>query len=295
MTDYDVKEHELEEGEMVIAPSLPVVTEDERKAATFILHGVVFCPYDHFVKIRDKSGQLKEYLPYAARLAWFRAARPKGEIKTEIVEHDRQEGFVLIKAYVDDGDGVHAEAYGSCTKAGFDRGYIEKAETKAKNRAIADLGYGTLAAQELIEDDQDGEVSDTPLAPRRPPANGRSVKTEAPRPVKPQSVPSAPAQPLRAVPVQAAPVVESSAQQQEEIPIEREIWTRARALVRADGTQATIEYVASRALGIAEPVAKKRIEDGLKYHELEKVFRFVVKLEQIAAAKAAPASIPQAS
>lgn len=156
------------------------------------------------------------------------------------------------------------------------------------------FGLSLYDPEDLVES-EDGTLKSV-AAVQEKPAN-------APRPALPpakpmtapvvDAAPSAPAQPLRAVPAQAAPVVESTAQQQE-LPPEREIWDRARALVRADGTRATIESVASHALGIAEPVAKKRIEQGLKYHELEKVFQFVVKQERIAA-KAAPASIQQAS
>jgi hypothetical protein len=155
-----------------------VVTDELLKSTTFILHGTEFSPYEHMVKITGRGGT-KDYLPYVARCAWFRAHRPKGKMKTEIVFHDLEKGSVLIKAYVDDGEGVTAEAYGSCTKAEFPGGYIEKAETKAKNRALADLGYGTLAAQELIDDDQGGSVSDTPLPQRQTP------KPESPK--KPQN------------------------------------------------------------------------------------------------------------
>lgn len=189
-----------------------VVTDDLKQV--FMLNGVRFVPAEHFLKIKGEGGT-KEYLPYAARLAWFRAVCPKGVIKTEIVEHDKENGYILIKAHVDDGSGGLAQAYGSCTRQSFPRGYIEKAETKAKNRALADLGYGTLFAQELMEDDQDGEVSDTPQPIKNARSNGGVAPAQKPaQPARPAPVPpqaSTPAQtetkeptPLNKIPVKSA-------------------------------------------------------------------------------------------
>lgn len=188
----------MTENEFIQIPASQQVTEEMKKQATFMLNGVPFCPYDHFVKIKGQDGRERDYLPYAARLAWFRAVYPQGTIKTEIKDQGNikteikgqeiEDVYVLIKAYVDNGQGVTSEAYGSCTRASFPRGYVEKAETKAKNRALADLGLGTLAAQEL-EDDLD-DVSDTPQVPRNPrpaPAKASTAPQSAPAPVKPSS------------------------------------------------------------------------------------------------------------
>jgi hypothetical protein len=141
------------ETTLELTPEAAALTE-EMKKASFTLNGIKFNPYEHFVDLKGKI-----YLPVAWRLAWFRAARPKGKIRTEILEHDRELGFILIKAYVDDKEGGESEAYGSCTRVAF-KDYIEKAETKAKGRALADLGYGTQFAEELDEDDA---LADSPL------------------------------------------------------------------------------------------------------------------------------------
>ena len=149
--------------------------EQEKSVESLILNGQPFNPADHFIKIKAKDGTMREYLPYAARLAWFRARRPKGKIDPNIVEHDREAGFILFEVVIDDMEGGYAKAYGSCTRAAFPGGHIEKAETKAKGRALADLGYGTLAAQELEEWAEENGFADAPLER----TNGRQQDSKA--------------------------------------------------------------------------------------------------------------------
>lgn len=92
-----------------------------------------------------------EYAPVAERLAHFFEdyGREGPRVITEIVEHDRESGFVLMKAslytHFDDAEpAATGHAYelrsGGHVQAG---NYIEVAETSAVGRALANLNYKT--------------------------------------------------------------------------------------------------------------------------------------------------------
>ena len=109
-----------------------------------------FNPQEHLTKIKTKQG-LKDYLPVAYRLVWFREHCPVGTIETEMMRLDTENKFAVFKAIVADGNGGLAMGTGSETAADF-TDYIEKAETKAVGRALAMLGYGTqFTGDELDE------------------------------------------------------------------------------------------------------------------------------------------------
>src|SRR5438270_6934307 len=95
-----------------------------------------FNPNEHLIQIKTKQG-LKDYLPVAWRLVWFRQACPQGTIHTEMVLLDvdrettaevfmwneekrrnervtkRANGYCVMKATITDGLGGHASAYKS--------------------------------------------------------------------------------------------------------------------------------------------------------------------------------------
>jgi hypothetical protein len=115
-------------------------------------------------KVSLPNGQVRwekteaDYLPVAARIAWFRKEHPDWSIITKTV---RLEGkAVLMKAIIKDAQGrVIATARKRETEIGFPD-YIEKAETGAIGRALAMCGYGTLQAPEFDEQDR---LADAPL------------------------------------------------------------------------------------------------------------------------------------
>ena len=115
-------------------------------------------------KVMLSNGQVRyektetDYLPVAARIAWFRKDHPYWSIITKIV---RLEGkAVVMKAIIKDMLGtVIATARKKETEAGF-HDYIEKAETGAIGRALAMCGYGTLQAPEFDEGER---IADSPV------------------------------------------------------------------------------------------------------------------------------------
>ena len=115
-------------------------------------------------KVSLPNGQVRfektqsEYLPVAARIAWFRKDHPYWSIITD-VEHLADKA-VIMKATIKDMQGVViATARKKETEAGFPD-YIEKAETGAIGRALAMCGYGTLQAPEFDEQDR---LADAPV------------------------------------------------------------------------------------------------------------------------------------
>lgn len=116
-----------------------------------------FNPREHLIPLKGRNGRVDEYLPVAARLAWFRAEHPDGTIA--LAAHTIGPDLAVFHARVALPDGGKAEGWGSETPADF-RDYIEKASTKALGRALAALGYGTLQAGDDL--DEGGAVVDAP-------------------------------------------------------------------------------------------------------------------------------------
>lgn len=91
---------------------------------------------------------LDNYVPVAERLALFYEAHPDGRIVTNIIEHDREKGFVLIQAFVYRGPEDVVAATGHAYEVKNDShvnktSYIENCETGAVGRALANLGLET--------------------------------------------------------------------------------------------------------------------------------------------------------
>ena len=119
-------------------------------------------------KVTSPNGQVRweqteaDYLPVAARIAWFRREHPDWSIITKIVQLANK--AVVMKAIIKDATGrVIATARKKETEIGFPD-YIEKAETGAIGRALAMCGYGTLQAPEFDEQDR---LADTPIEKAR--------------------------------------------------------------------------------------------------------------------------------
>ena len=106
----------------------------------------MFNPRDHFINLKGK-----QYLPVAARIAWFREDHADWTINTYAVPDLSGADYVTFAAEILDGDGrLIAKAHKTEHEKHF-ADYREKAETGAIGRALALCGYGTLFAQELEE------------------------------------------------------------------------------------------------------------------------------------------------
>jgi hypothetical protein len=119
-------------------------------------------------KITMSNGQVKwektetDYLPVAARIAWFRGEHPDWSIVTKTVQLANK--AVVMKAIIRDTSGrIIATARKKETEIGF-ADYIEKAETGAVGRALAMCGYGTLQAPEFDEQER---FADAPIEKRK--------------------------------------------------------------------------------------------------------------------------------
>src|SRR5687767_14583715 len=150
-------------GHLPIKKSRPVTVGSTRE-----VHHSIFDPMKYMLKLPKTkkvslpNGQVKwektetDYLPVAARIAWFRQEKPFWSIITEVEQ--LADKAVLMKATIKDMFGtVIATARKKETEAGFPD-YIEKAETGAIGRALAMCGYGTLQAPEFDEQDRLAEM-----------------------------------------------------------------------------------------------------------------------------------------
>jgi hypothetical protein len=115
-------------------------------------------------KVQLSNGQVKweqteaDYLPVAARIAWFRKEHSDWSIITKTILLANK--AVVMKAIIKNAEGrVIATARKKETEIGFPD-YIEKAETGAIGRALALCGYGTLQAPELEEGER---LADAPV------------------------------------------------------------------------------------------------------------------------------------
>jgi len=115
-------------------------------------------------KVTMSNGQIRweqteaDYLPAAARIAWFRREHPDWSIITKMMESANK--AIVMKAVIKDASGrIIATARKRETEIGFPD-YIEKAETGAIGRALALCGYGTLQAPDF---DEQGRLADSPV------------------------------------------------------------------------------------------------------------------------------------
>ena len=133
-------------------------------------HISIFDPMKYILKLPKTrkvslpNGQVRfektetDYLPVAARIAWFRKDHPYWSIMTKVEKWGDK--AVVMKATIKDMQGtVIVTARKKETEAGFPD-YIEKAETGAIGRALAMCGYGTLQAPEFDEQDR---LADAPV------------------------------------------------------------------------------------------------------------------------------------
>lgn len=137
----------------------------------------------HVIKIKNGDKEV-DYLPVQWRLVAFREAYPQGTISTEIVHLDLDRecsiqvkkwnkstgrfemitktgiGMAIFKATVSTGLGGSATGTKSENAANF-ADYLEKAETGAIGRALAELGFGTQFVG--VEFDECDRIVDAPV------------------------------------------------------------------------------------------------------------------------------------
>ena len=120
--------------------------QQEKPGLTLVGDGVVtdkFDPHKHTIKLRGFM-----YLPIDKRLLWLRTEYPDAVIHTrDVVLND---SFAVFVCTVTLPNGASSTAHGSETKGDF-KDFVEKAETKAIGRAVANLGYGIQFAEDPDE------------------------------------------------------------------------------------------------------------------------------------------------
>lgn len=143
----------------------------------------MFQPAEHLMNIGTQK-KPRMYLEVKYRLVWLREQEPDATIETEIIHIDldkevtavvsewdetqgktvkvvkRGKGLVIFKATVKLPSGAMATGTKMENAAAFSD-WLEKAETGAIGRALAGLGYGTAATDEMSEGE--GRVVDAPV------------------------------------------------------------------------------------------------------------------------------------
>lgn len=120
----------------------------------------VITPQGTRLPLMQLSG--KNYMTVQWRVVWFREEKPLWSIETESVTLTPE--IAIFKAWIKDENGrIVSMAHGSETLKGFPAGFIEKAETVAIGRALANIGYATAFAAEL---DSGDKLADSPVIPK---------------------------------------------------------------------------------------------------------------------------------
>ncbi len=125
--------------------------------------------------------RFEDYVPVAERVEKFYDRFPDGRVITQILEHDRETGFVLMRADVyRHADDAQPAATGHAFEnkdAGYVQrtSYIEVAETSAVGRALALLGFEVrrgIASREEMQKVQRAPA-EPPIARPTPPPPSR--------------------------------------------------------------------------------------------------------------------------
>jgi hypothetical protein len=112
------------------------------------------------ILISDIKG--KPYMQVQQRLLWFREEHPDWSILTEKIEGDKES--CLFQAKIIHAGAILSTGHKREHKAHF-QDFEEKAETGAIGRALANCGYGTQFAPELLEGDR---IVDSPINKEHP-------------------------------------------------------------------------------------------------------------------------------
>jgi hypothetical protein len=134
------------------------------------------------------------YLEVKHRVYWVRQDHKDAQIITDLISHDAEHGYAVVKAIVTlPSTGAVGTGYGMAERGGpgpAAKRYIEFAETRAIGRACAAVGYGTLAALEEDSDPADAPASPRPREQPQEPRNGRQATPSPPQPARAASPPA---------------------------------------------------------------------------------------------------------
>lgn len=134
----------------------------------------------------QRNDRFEDYVPVAERLEKFYERFPDGRVITHILEHDREAGFILIRAEIyrspDDAQPaatghafeVRGESYVNKTS------YVENCETGSVGRALALLGFEVkrgIASREELEKTARMSPDKAPRAPTSTPAPTATATT----------------------------------------------------------------------------------------------------------------------
>ena len=159
----------------------------------------MFNPSEHLMNIGTQK-KPRMYLEVKYRLVWLREQEPDATIETEIIHIDLDKevtavvsewdekqgkmvkvtkhgtGLVIFKATVRLPSGTMATGTKMENAAAFSD-WLEKAETGAIGRALAGLGFGTAATDEMSEGE--GRVVDAPVERKVPSYDPDKPATES--------------------------------------------------------------------------------------------------------------------
>jgi hypothetical protein len=155
-----------------------------------------------------------EYITVSERIEKFYAKFPQGRILTNIVEHNAETGFILIRAevYREPDDALPAatgHAYELRSAGHVQAGsYVEVCETSSVGRALALLGFevrrGVASREEVIRGAKKQQAA-AAAPPERPAAPRERPAAPSERPAAPSESPSAPPERAAAPVERAAP------------------------------------------------------------------------------------------
>lgn len=211
---------------------------------------------------QSRGAALENYVPVAERIEKFYEKFPEGKILTQIVEHNREDGFVLVRAEIyrnpDDASPAatgHAYEY---KDAGYVQksNYIEVAETSAVGRGLAFLNFETkrgIASREEMEKFTRNQREET--------GSGRIEKANEARPREAATAPTTD-EPRKHTDASAAASVPATDDQKEEIlalledlhPGDRR--AQRRALTDATGKQSRDDLTQGEARRFIEALKK---------------------------------------
>jgi hypothetical protein len=130
----------------------------------------------------------EDYVTVAERIEQFHAAYQEGKILTTIVEHDREAGFILMRAEVyrkaDDAQpAATGHAYEYKTDGPAQRSsYIEVCETSSVGRALAMLGFevkrGIASREEMEKSSRAASAKQKPAAAPAPDPRHAALDTQ---------------------------------------------------------------------------------------------------------------------
>jgi len=140
---------------------------------------------------QGRQNVLDSYVTVAERIAAFYQSYPTGRICTQILEHNEESGFILMRAEVfRSTDDAQPSATGHAFEVRGDgyvnrTSYIENAETSAVGRALALLGFEVrrgIASREEMEKAARMPAERPAQAPESKPPESKPAAKPAPQP-----------------------------------------------------------------------------------------------------------------